>query len=63
MILDRAKAWVALIGAILTALIASDVIPTEGRWHDGLTVASVVVTTVTTYLTPNKDVEVSHDVE
>lgn len=54
MILDRAKAWVALIGAILTALIASDVIPTVGSWHQWLTVASVVVTAVTTYLTPNK---------
>lgn len=61
MILDRAKAWVALIGAILTALIASDVIPTEGRWHEWLTAASVVVTAVVTYLTPNK--EVPHDDE
>lgn len=57
MILDRAKAWVALIGAILTALIASDVIPTDGQWHEWLTIASVITTAVVTYLTPNKEEE------
>lgn len=54
MILDRAKAWVAFVGAILTALVASGVVPT-GQWHDWLTTASVVVTAVLTYLTPNKE--------
>lgn len=52
MILDRAKAWAALVGAIITALIASGVVPTGG-WYDYLTIASVIATAVATYSVKN----------
>lgn len=58
MILDRAKAWVALIGAIITALLASGVVPV-GSWQDYLTIASVIATAVATYGVKNKGVDES----
>lgn len=44
------KAWVALIGSIITALLGLEVIPVTGPWHVTLTVASAIVTSVATWL-------------
>lgn len=49
-----AKAIAALIGTILTALFAAQIIPVSGVWYVILTVASIVATAVTTYQVPNK---------
>lgn len=54
MISATAKAWVALVGAILTALLGLDVIPVVGAWHTALTIASAIVTAVVTYAVPNR---------
>jgi uncharacterized membrane protein len=48
-----AKAWIALIGSIVTALLGLEVIPTVGVWHTILTITSAVVTAVATYQVPN----------
>ena len=57
MITTAAKAWVALAGAIVTALLGLSIIPVAGSWHTGLTVASVILTALVTYAVPNVDVE------
>jgi hypothetical protein len=49
-----AKAYVALLGAILTALLGLDVIPVVGTWHTILTIASAIVTAIVTYAVPNR---------
>lgn len=54
MISATAKAWVALIGAILTGLLGLDVIPVVGIWHTILTIASAIVTAIITYAVPNR---------
>lgn len=54
MISATAKAWVALLGAILTALLGLDVIPVVGAAHTILTIASAIVTAVVTYAVPNR---------
>lgn len=50
-----AKAYVALLGGILTALLGLSVIPLTGGWHTGLTIASAVCTAILTYRVPNTD--------
>lgn len=55
MILDRIKAWIALFGAILTAVLSSGIIVT-GTWKTVLTIASVIVTAFLTYRVPNTDI-------
>lgn len=54
MISATAKAWVALIGAIVTALLGLDVIPVVGIWHTILTIASAIITAIVTYAVPNR---------
>lgn len=54
MISATAKAWIALVGAIVTALLGLDVIPVEGNWHIGLTIASAILTAIITYAVPNR---------
>lgn len=54
MISATAKAWVSLVGAILTALLGLSVIPVVGTWHTALTVASAILTAVVTYAIPNR---------
>jgi len=54
MISATAKAWVALLGAIVTALLGLDVIPVIGIWHTILTIASAIITAVITYAVPNR---------
>lgn len=49
-----AKAICALIGSIITALFAANVIPVGGVWHTWMTVICVIATTVATYAIPNK---------
>ena len=49
-----AKAWVSLLGAIITALLGLDVIPVVGTWHTVLTVAAAICTAVVTYAVPNR---------
>jgi hypothetical protein len=49
---DRIKAWIALFGGVLTALLGLDIIPT-GSWRVGMTIAVVVITAILTYATPN----------
>jgi uncharacterized membrane protein len=49
-----AKAWIALVGGIITALLGLDVIPTIGVWHTVLTIAAAICTSVLTYSIPNK---------
>ena len=47
------KAWAALVGSIVTALVAADgVIPVTGTWHVVFAVITAVVTAVTTYQVP-----------
>ena len=53
MISDRIKAWISLVGGILTALIGLGVIPTP--YTNWLTIASAVITAVLTYSVPNAD--------
>ncbi len=44
------KAWAALIGSIVTALVAADdVIPVTGTVHAVLAVIAIIATAVTTY--------------
>lgn len=59
----KAKAWVSLLGAIVTALIASGLFPVSGNWYTALTALSIVATAVTTWVVPNKviDATVSAD--
>lgn len=54
MISATAKAWVSLVGAILTALLGLSVIPVVGTWHTALTIASAILTAVVTYAIPNR---------
>lgn len=54
MISTAAKAWIALIGAIITGLLGLDVIPVVGIWHNILTIASAIVTAIVTYAVPNR---------
>lgn len=54
MISATAKAWVALVGAIVTALLGLDVIPVVGTAHTVLTIASAILTAVVTYAVPNR---------
>lgn len=49
-----AKAWISLLGAIVTALLGLSVIPVEGTWHTILTIISAVVTALITYAVPNR---------
>lgn len=49
-----AKAWVALVGSIVTALLGLDVIPVVGPWHVALTVISATCTSILTWAIPNK---------
>jgi hypothetical protein len=48
-----AKAWAALVGSTITALFATEVIPVSGAWHVGLTIVSVIATSVATFTIPN----------
>lgn len=58
MINATAKAWVALLGAILTALLGLSIIPVTGGWHTGLTIAAAICTSVLTYAIPNRPASV-----
>ena len=49
-----AKAWIALLGSIITALLGLSVIPVVGVWHTVLTIAAAVITALTTYAVPNR---------
>lgn len=49
-----AKAWVALIGSIITALLGLDVIPTVGPWHVILTIGAAICTAIMTFQVPNR---------
>lgn len=44
-----AKAVAAFIGAIVTALLASGLIPVTGNWQTVLTLVSIVCTAIATY--------------
>lgn len=54
MISATAKAWIALIGAIITGLLGLDVIPVVGVWHTILTIGAAIVTAIVTYAVPNQ---------
>lgn len=54
MVSATAKAWVALMGAIVTALLGLDVIDVNGGWHTGLTIAAAILTAILTYAIPNR---------
>jgi hypothetical protein len=47
------KAWVSLIGSILTMLLGLSIIPVTGVWHTTLTVASAICTAIATYAVRN----------
>lgn len=47
------KAWIALFGSVLTALLGLSVIPITGTWHVTLTILSAIVTAVSTYAARN----------
>ena len=53
MIADRIKAWIALVGAVIVALLGLEIIPTGG-WRNGLTIAAAVITAILTYQVPNR---------
>lgn len=50
--LNTAKAWVALLFLIVTALLGSPVIPVAGTAHAVLAIVAVLVGAISTYLTP-----------
>jgi hypothetical protein len=52
--MTAAKAWVALLALILASVMSSDIVPTTGNWHTVLSVLSIIVGAVATYLVPNK---------
>ena len=54
MISAAAKAYVALLGAIVTALLGLSVIPVVGTWHTALTIVSAILTAIVTYAVPNR---------
>lgn len=54
MISVTAKAWIALIGSIVTGLLGLDVIPVVGIWHTILTIAAAIITSIVTYAVPNR---------
>jgi hypothetical protein len=53
-----AKMWAALLGSIVTALLASGIIPVTGPWKAILTIVSVVLTAITTYQVRNSGSDV-----
>lgn len=52
-ILTAAKAWAALIGAVLTAVVANTT-PDTDAYH-WLTIALAVATAIATWVVPNSD--------
>lgn len=54
-ILVTAKAWAALVGAILTALVGT--LTPDDAGYRVLTIVLAVVTAIATYAIPNRDVE------
>lgn len=57
-ILATAKAWAALVGAILTALVGT--LTPDDAGYRALTIALAVVTAVAVYGVPNKDPKGEH---
>jgi hypothetical protein len=55
---NAAKAWISLLGSIITALLGLSVLPLSGGLHTGLTVASAVLTAVITYSVRNGETPV-----
>jgi hypothetical protein len=53
-----AKAIAAFIGAIVTALLASGIIPVDGTLQTVLTLISIIATAVATYNVRNNGVDV-----
>ncbi|MGH3504371.1 MAG: hypothetical protein ACRDQA_26245 [Nocardioidaceae bacterium] len=49
-----AKAWVALIGSVVTGLLGLSVIPVDGSVRVVLTIVAMVCTTLVTFAVPNK---------
>lgn len=62
MISATAKAWIALMGAMVTALLGLSVIPVVGGWHTGLTIASALLTALVTYAVPNRGTSIVENV-
>ena len=58
-----AKTYAAFLGAVLTALLASGLIPVEGAIQTVLTILSVVATAVATYNAKNNGQNVPAKVE
>lgn len=52
--MTAAKAWAALIGTLITSLLASGVIPTNSTWHVWLGILGTMVTGIATYAIPNR---------
>lgn len=50
--MDRIKAWIALAGAIVTAVLGSGVVPL-GEWQTALSFIAAVLTGITAYTVPN----------
>jgi hypothetical protein len=53
-VLGAAKAWVGLLGAVVTALLGLDIISVDGSWHKALTIIAAVCTAVLVYAVPNQ---------
>lgn len=51
--MTAAKAWIALAGAIITAVLSSDVVPVDGNAHVVVAILSVLLTALATYKVPN----------
>lgn len=58
-ILTRAKAYAALVGAVLTAVLGT--VPPHTQLWTVLTVASAILTAVATYAVPNAPVDPGGD--
>lgn len=52
--MTMAKAVAAFIASVVTALLASDVIPTTGDWNVWLGLIGALATAVVTYAVPNR---------
>lgn len=51
--MNTAKAIIAFLGAMVTALLGLGVIPTEGNWHTILTIIAALATAFMTWRVPN----------
>lgn len=53
-----AKAWIALISLIVTAIAQSNLVPVSGTWHTIISILLVITGAFATWRVPNKVVAI-----